>query len=263
MDLDMTVRYLDDLTALNVTVPDQAIAAADIYRAALAAAGEAPAADLQAALVAGKVNPSNVGDMVREAALRQAAQQNAHQVVTALRTTINKAIRDALREDSDRIIGELRTQFDPAAAEVVKAAAHFGPDTTADDVITEKPDVVKRFNQIAAHVTTLDLVARAYRSLLSDVLRELPDDIATLFVADASDLNHLRELYRPTRSWLALAHAGFTLRLNTPVEAAEVVARADAKAAELAKAEHERAVKANRHKHRFEPAIRGAGNGAN
>jgi hypothetical protein len=252
MDLDLTIRYLDDLTALNVTVPAKAIDAADVYRAALAAAGEAPAADLQAALVAGKLNPKNIGGMVREAALAQAAQQNAHQVVASLRLTINKVIRDALREDRDRIITELRKGFDPAAAEVAKAAEHFGPGTTAEDIVTARPDVVKKYNQLAAHVTTLDLVSRAYRTLLSDVLRELPDDIATLFVADAEDLGTLRELYRSHGSWLALAHAGYTLRLNTPNEAAALVARAEAKAAELAKAEHDKAVEANRHRHRFD-----------
>ena len=44
---------------------------------------------------------------------------------------------------------------------------------------------MKRFNQIAAHVTTLDAVSRTYRTLLSDVLRELRDQTATLFVTDA------------------------------------------------------------------------------
>ena len=252
MDLDLTVRYLDDLTALNVRVPDKAIAAADIYRAALTTAAEQPATEIQTALAAGTVTAKNVGDMVRDAALRQAAQQNAHQVVQALVLPISKAIRRALRESRDRIISELRKQFDPAAAEVAKAAAHFGPDTTAEDVITENPDVVKRFNQIAAHVTTLDSISRTYRTLLSDVLRELPDQIAALFVADAGNLDHLAEVYRTRGSWLALAHAGYKLQLNTPAEAAEVMARAEAKASEAAKAEHEHAVKANRFAHRFD-----------
>lgn len=252
MDLDLTVRYLDDLTALNVTLPDNAVRAADTYRAALAAAAEAPATDLQAALVAGTLTPDNIAAMVSDAALRQAAAKNAHEVVNALRTTFNKVIRDALRLDRDRITKELRAQFDPAAAKVAEAAQHFGPDTTPDQVITAKPDVVKRYNQVAAHVTALDAVTQAYRTLLSDVLRELPDDIVTLFITGADDLDHARDLYRARGSWLALAHAGFSLRLNTPSEAAKVSARASAKAQEAAAAEHALAVKASQHRHRFE-----------
>lgn len=252
MDLDLTIRYLDDLTAHNVTVPEKAVRAADTYRAALTAAAEAPAADLHAALMDGTLTPDSVGPMVREAAIRQAAAQNAHQVITALRTTFNKVIRDALREHQSQIVADLRKEFEPAAKAVTTAAKHFGPDTTAEDVITARPDVVKQFNALAAHSQTLDTVSRLYRSLLSDITRELPADIVTLFVAKADDLNQADDLYRNRDRWISLARAGFTLRLNTPAEAASVTAGAAAKAAAALEAEKQKAVAASRHRHRFE-----------
>lgn len=256
MELDLTVRYLDDLTALNVTLPTKSVAAADAYREALRVASLSPAADLAAGILGGIITADTIGEHVSTGALELAAKAHAHELVRNLGTTFNRAIRDGLREDAERIITELRATFDPAAKAIMDAALHFGPGTTAADVITAKPDVVKRYNSISSHGVTLDAVRRAYLTLLTDVTRDRPDEIAALFVTDADDLNALEETYRDREPWLSLAHHGYTLRLNTPAEAERVVAAAHAKEQARLAAEKAEQVAAMRHANRF--ALRGA-----
>lgn len=252
MDLDLTVRYLDDLTAVNVTPPAKSVAAADVYREALRTAALTPADDLNAGVLDGSITAETVGQMVRDAALAQAAQQNAHLIVRDLHNTFNRAIRDGLREDTTRLTAELRTVFDPAAEKVTAAAKHFGPDTTAEEIVTAKPEVVKQWNQMHAHTATLDTVSRLYRTLISDVRRELPDRVSTLFVTGAVDLDQAEELYRQRGRWLALAHAGIGLHLNTPEEAQRLVVTAQQLEAKRLQSDHEERVKVNRFRHRFD-----------
>ena len=84
MDLDLTIRYLDDLTALGVTVPKAATDARAIYDAALAVAGVNPLSTLHAALEAGELTPGNVGERVQAAAFDLTAQRNALEIVRNL-----------------------------------------------------------------------------------------------------------------------------------------------------------------------------------
>lgn len=226
MDLMLTTRYLDDLAGLGVTVPAKSQTAREVYEAAIAAAAAKPSDALKQKLEAGELTPDNVGSHVRDAALELGAQQNAHQIVRDLGLTIHRAIREGLREEVARIHAELKATFAPAAAGIAKAAAHFGPDATADEVVRMKPEAVKMWNQTSGYMSTLDAVSIAYRTLLVDVLRTPVDRQVTLFVTeilhDVNDLNSADELYRVRGSWLALAHAGYTLTLNTVEEANQV-----------------------------------------
>lgn len=252
MDLNLTIRYLDDLAGLGVTIPKRCLDARGIYEAALAAASSHPSDSLRLALDAGALTPENVGDRVREAAISLTAKQNAHQIVRDLQNTLNKAIREALCEHATQIHGELDAVFKPAADGVARAAQHFGPDTTADEVLAMPTAAAAQWRTLASHMHTLDVVSAGYRSFLVDVMRTPPENKAALFITDGSKLDLAAELYRVRGSWHAMAAAGISLRLNTPEQAAAVVAEAQEIQARATAAEREAHLKAHRHKHRLE-----------
>ena len=83
------------------------------------------------------------------------------------------------------------------------------------------------------------------------MLRELPDEPVSLFIANGKTLNlaHASALYRVNGGWLTLAHAGFKLRLNTPTEAAELVAAARAREARAVEEHRQAQLAAHRRKH--------------
>jgi hypothetical protein len=250
MDITQTTMYLDDLTALGVTLPTATATARDIYTEALRAARLDPSTGLKEALEAGTVTPENVAELVRQAARDLGAQAHASQIVRDLHVTLNQAMRAALREDVDRIHRELRAVFEPAAATVTKAAQHFGPSTTADEVIGGKPEAIKLWKDVTGASGTLDAVSVAYRPLVVDILHNAPDPMVALFVDRPADLDQASEVYRAGNGcWLALAHAGFKLKLNSPTEAQAVVqADADRKA-KAAAAEREAQLAEHRRKY--------------
>lgn len=254
MDITLTVRYLDDLANLGVTIPDATARARDVYDAAVLTASAHPSDDLKAQLEAGTVTPDNVGELVYKAAADLTAKQNAHQIVRDLQLTLNKAMRQGLRDNEHRIVADLRATFKPAADGITKAAQHFGPGTTSDQVISAPAEVIAAWNATASQAATLDTVSAAYRSLLNDVTNELPtgEDMVSLFVTGKTvNLDHAASLYRGPDKWLALAHAGFKLRLNSPAEARAVVASAaDLKAKQ---AEAERALRLAEHRRQHMP----------
>jgi hypothetical protein len=254
MDITQTTLYLDDLTALGVTLPTSTANARDIYFEALRATKFDPATDIMAAIEAGTVTPENVAELVQQAARDLGAQAHASQIVRDLHRTLNRAMRDGLRGEAGRIRRELRAVFDPAAAAITKAAQHFGPGTRAEDVINAKPEVVKMWREASAHTRTLDDVTAAYRALVLNVLAEQPEQIVSLFVDKPADIDHAAELYRGNGSWLALAHAGFKLRLNSPADAQAVMQAHEDVKAKAAAAEREKAIAANKYRHRFDLA---------
>lgn len=250
MDLILTTRYLDDLAGLGVTIPAESDNARRIYNEALAAAAVHPVDTLREAFAAGEITPDNVAAAVRQAAADMTAQQNAHAIVSSLSTALNKAIRDGLRSHFDQIHADLAATFSPAADEVMKAARHFGPDTSADEVLTMRPEAIKAWKQVGAAATTLDAVSRAYRSLLVDVMADRHDQPVTLFVTGSEvNVDQAAETYRVSGSWLALAHAGFRLKLNTPTEARSIERQWEQVKAKAVAAEREIELAAHRRKY--------------
>ena len=150
MELDLTVRYLDTLTALGVRVPKAATDAAAIYSTALAAASRQPDDTLRLALEAGELTPENVADRVHAAASDLTAQQNALTLVRNLMLPLNRVIREALRDNRDRITTDLAAAFKPAAEKVTEAGKHFGPDTKADHVIDRGPELIDLWRSLSA-----------------------------------------------------------------------------------------------------------------
>jgi hypothetical protein len=81
------------------------------------------------------------------------------------------------------------------------------------------------------------------------ILGEQPEPLVALFVDRPADLDHAREVYRGNGCWLALAHAGFKLKLNSPTEA-QAVMQADAdRKAKAAAAEREAQLAEHRRKY--------------
>lgn len=250
MDLMLTIPYLDQLASLGVTIPPEAANARGVFDEALLVANRKPSDDLKDALVAGKVTPANVGEMVYKAAAEHTAQESAHAIVRDLQLTLNRIMHDALRADEAQIVRQLREKFTPAAKAVTEAAKHFGPEATAEQIITGQPEVIEAWRFLEAHMRTLNAVSSAYRSLLGSVTRTLPDAQVILFVTGKGiDLDRAAGIYRANGAWLALARAGYTLRLNSTTEAATVTARAEDAKAQRAAAAREQYLKAHRLQH--------------
>lgn len=122
----------------------------------------------------------------------------------------------------------------------------FGPDATGDQIVHMSAEAIAAWKELDEHSHTLERVSVAYRSLLNDVLREMPTELVSLFVTGTVDLGHAAELYQRRNCWHELAHAGFKLRLNDTTEAAAVVARAQAVRGEQEAAEREHQLEAHR-----------------
>lgn len=231
MELVLAILHVDDLARLGVTIPKPTADARAIFDAAQVAASLQPADTLRRALEAGEITPENVGDLLRSTALDHSAQQSAHALVLDLQFALNRQLHKGLLEAEAKIVTELRAVFAPAAAIVTAAAGHFGPETTAEQVIGMGEAAVESWNQLGAATKVLDKVFSAYLCQLREVTRTLPEQPVTLFVTGKGvlDLEHAAALYaKPRTRWLGLAHDGFTLRLNSTTEAAELVAKVQA-----------------------------------
>jgi hypothetical protein len=232
--------WLNDLEAYGATPPQAAVDAQKLLTAAGDAALAPPSDDLRAQLAAGKLTSANVGQKVRIAALDAVARQGSQVLVRDLMAPIAKITTTAIRADASRLVGELRTQWDAAAKVVSTASKYFGPEDSAGDVILRGATAAASWQAVggAAHVMTR--ISRLRATLTRDFgygSVDVLDHPGVLYVTEAGDLDQLAATWSGQSGittlasrgpqvgapWLALVAAGWTLRLNTDLQASQVL----------------------------------------
>lgn len=244
----MTPRqFAANLDRLGVPVPDDLAALLATLAAINTTANAQPTTDLAEQLAAGTLNASNVGEAIQQAAYALAAKQHMHQVARELESPIARAAARVMRDNAEQLIKALRPVWDKAAAGVMAAGQHFPPGATAEQILHGGTSAAAAWENLAANLHTLtqirgvrcDLAAAGYGPSQQD---------ATWWIASAEDADHLARanglMYGAGETFHKLAHAGYTLRLNTAGEAQQVEkgahaatskAQAEAEAVALAK----------------------------
>lgn len=237
-------RTITDLAAFGVKIDQEVTNAMALLDAARATTLRNPTGDLAAAYDAGTLTLDNIAEQITTAATIAAASERVHLAANTIEQCVHGTIRAWIRANADTILKTLRPQFDQAAAIVQVAAKHFAPGATDKQILAGGSPAVVAHEKLAAALMTLGQI-RALRVNVGECARWGEQDASWYITGakDMADLDRAHFAYTGTGDGFhALAYAGFTLRLNTPAEAAKVAAGAQATTDQAeAKAREERA----------------------
>lgn len=240
-------RFAKDLAALGVALPPHLaeVQAIDLALGILRTA--APSGDFEEDVKAGRITAANVTERARAAAIEMVTHAKARELANAAHDALNARKNQALAADGDAIIAAMVPAFELAAKDLAAFVERFGADPAAEAVLAAEGGS-EAWQARSAALATFDRVRRVAFDLFGPYFgTEAP----TWFIASAADTEALRlarNVYSHTAvGFIALIAAGFTLKLNTAVEAEGVVdaVKADAKA-KAAAAAAERAAEKER-----------------
>jgi hypothetical protein len=217
-------RLIADLEQHGVKTDKTVTEAVAVIEAARAVVDTRPIADLRAAYETGQISATNAADAITQAATLAVASERIREASGALQDAANATLRRWVGAREDQIVKALRPAFDKAAATVQLAGRYFAPNATSDQILAGGSDAVRAREGLAAALDTLAAI-RNCRVQVADCAGN-PEQDATWYIEGARDLDHLDEAHRTYsgsgNAFHALAHAGYTLRLNTKTEAAKV-----------------------------------------
>lgn len=254
VDVNEVLALAATLTAAGYDAGPVPKRAASIWDAVSAAAAN-PARHLDAALI--DLDPADVVERLHRVAAELATVgQHEQRAEQSVNRQLAASTIEAMRGDADRLIVQMRAEFDPAV-KVVETAAAAGLLPTTDAALlaeTGTPEQIAAYRKLGPAVATLDRLA-ALRNQITEVLQVGPvDPFMVAFLAEASSLLHLEgarriwvgetevvqhdmplvgsHLARVRRqrlggAWLALAVGSYKLRLNTGREAQSVLDAAE------------------------------------
>lgn len=241
-------RIVADLRAAGVTVPKHVSAALDLLKTARETMLTDPTAGLRDEYDAGTLTTTNVAERMIHAATIAAAAERLRLALVTIEQAVTRTVNVWLKTDADKIVTALRPAFDEAAAIVQTAGAHFPPHASAAQILDGGAAAAAAHEQLAEALAALDHL-RNLRVSVAYAAGEGEQD-ASWWIADARDAGALeqaqRAYYGSGNAFHALAHEGFTLRLNTTAEAARVAAGARAATEAEEHARREAALKEHR-----------------
>jgi hypothetical protein len=255
-------RLIADLTAFGVK-PDQGVTEAlNLITEARAVRNAQPIADLEAAYAAGDITSANVRDAIIAAATLAAGAERIHAAAAVVENAASGRLRRWIGSREDALVKAMRPAFDEAAVHVTTAAGYFPPNVTSDQLVAAGSKALAAQEHLEAALSTLARI-RSCRVQVADCAGHEAQDV-TWYIAGARDLDHLeaaeRAYYGTGDAFHALAHQGFTLRLNTRDEAAAVRKGAhDVSAAQEAEARQARAAELKDANAGWMPQITSAG----
>ncbi|MGO4340689.1 hypothetical protein [Pedococcus sp. 2YAF34] len=217
-------RLITDLKRFGVKTDETVTEALAVIHAARDTRNAQPIEDLRAAYSNGDITSANAADRIISAATLAAGSERVHLAAAAVEDGANTTLRRWLGAREEQIVKALRPAFDAAAAGVQLAGRHFAPDVTATQLIAAGSAAVAANEGLEAALSTLARI-RSCRVQVADCAGH-PEQDVTWYIEGAHDLEHLdvaRRAYTGAGdAFHALAHAGFTLRLNTVQEAVKV-----------------------------------------
>lgn len=217
-------RLIADLTALGAKTDKTITEALAVIEQVRATRNAQPIDDLRSAYANGDITSANAAQAILSAATQAAASERIHLAAAAVEDAANGTIRRWLATREDTLVKAMRPAFAKAAAQVQVAGSHFAPNVTADQLVAAGSAAVAASEGLDAALSTLARI-RSLRAQVADCAGT-PEQDVTWYIEGANDLDHLdtaRRAYSGTGdAFHALAHAGFTLRLNTQQEAARI-----------------------------------------
>ncbi|GAA1783538.1 MAG: hypothetical protein LCH77_09760 [Actinobacteria bacterium] len=206
----------------GLTLPKESQAALDALTALAAARDADPAAEAVAA--AGSITARNAAARLSELATALTVKDHAATAFTTLEQPLARRFFDGLRDAGDDLITAMRPRFDTAAAVVHTAGRYFPPGASKSAVLDAGDQAVTAYRDLDAALDTLARIRNA-RVILGDLSGQ-PEQHVSWFIAKAADAaaldNAARLFTAPGNAFHNLAHGGYTLRLNTRAEAAQV-----------------------------------------
>lgn len=240
----MTARGVEAcLAECGVPLPPAAQTAIDTLAALEGEGSRDVVAEAIEAAANSPLTPKNAGKRVQDLAAALTARDRAAEAARHYERAVLDEFRLAIVASSDELVVAMRPYFDEAAKVVQEAGAIIDPDrppTTNDDL--HALELVQALDEAQRRL----FVAQSTRLRVAEMSGFAEAD-ASWFIEAAADLEQLRlaRMWKK-RGWHRLTRAGFTLRLNTPAEAAAVVDRATGVSAAAEEAKQRARVNANR-----------------
>lgn len=231
-------RLIADLAGYGVTIDKSVTDALALLAAAREVVVTDPTADLRTEYEAGALTVDNVRERMITAATVAAAAERIRLAAQTIEGSVSGTVNAWIRANGDSIIKQLQPKFTEAAAVVQVAGQHFAPNATAETILKGGAEAAAAHEKLSQALATLDHL-RSLRMSVADVTGDGPQD-ATWWIDSARDVAELDRAgyaYRGSgNAFHALAHAGFTLRMNTTADATRVAsgARATTEAEETA-----------------------------
>lgn len=225
-------RFMIDLASFGVKLDPAVAEAMAVIEEARDVRNARPLEDLASKYARGEVTSRNTREQIIEAATLAAGSERIHLAAAQIENAACGTLRAWVKKNSDQIVDQLRLAFDQRAAHVAVAAHYFPPDATPAQLVAAGAAAVEAHEGLDATLSTLNTL-RSLRVEVADCAGFGADEQdATWWIAgarDAASLEHARRLFHGVgNAFHALAHAGFTLRMNTTAEAAKVAAGARA-----------------------------------
>lgn len=235
------------LDRVGITPPEAAARALETLEAITAAASRDHYAEALATVH--ELTPDNAAERVHELALAMSTRTHLTGAARHLEGPVARAYVDAIRADVDGIIAQMRPAFDAAAATVAVATDLVPEGTTPADLLTLGDAAIAAHRAVESARSTLTLV-NAARVTLARLTGEGDTPRVSWYVAPSNrGMDELRQagaVWQRGLRWERLLTRGFTLRLNTPGEAAAIEAGAGAADAAALEAQRAARVEANR-----------------
>lgn len=240
-------RLIADLTGYGATTDKTVTEALAVIEQARATRNATPIDDLRTEYASGQITSRNTTERIIAAATLAAAAERIHLASSAVEDAANGTLRRWIGSHHDRLVKALRPAFDDAAARVQAAAELFAPGTSDRELVAAGSRAVALHEGLDATLSTLAHI-RSLRAQVAECAGAGEQHV-TWYILAARDAKALEAAERAYTgggdAFHALAHAGFTLRLNTIDEAAKVAAGAAA-ATEAAETEARAALVASR-----------------
>lgn len=241
-------RLIADLRTYGVKTDKTVTEALAIIEASKAVRNISPVDDLRSAYANGDITSANVRDTIIQAASLAAGAERIALAANAVEDATNGTLRRWIGAREDQIVSTLRAPFGQAADYVHAAARYFPPNATDSQILAGGSKAVEAREGLGAALDKLNHI-RSLRMSVAECAGGGEQD-ASWYIDGATDLDALdaaqRAYYGSGNAFHSLAHAGFTLRLNTKSDAAKVAQGAKATTDAAEAVEREKRVAATR-----------------
>lgn len=219
------------LEALGIEPPEGLTTAVAVRRALSAAAVDSPTAPIADDLLHGRLTPDEAVKRVLAAAHELTIRDKAREVVKDLDRTVERAATRAVLAAADDILTAMRPKLTAACKQLTAAVEVLGPNPDKHAIRQLGPGAIRSWDQWQAAAATLDAIRRTRLALAEAGYgsRDTRTEHLSWYLAELPDEDYLAaatSIALPGPNLARLAAHGYKLALNTPEQAAKLLAEA-------------------------------------
>lgn len=170
VDIATCLRLSKAVARLGGTVPTELQRILDTLGEILKWVPKSPADVLSDFMKDYSITPGNVAFMLEESMVKSVSPDDAREMRGLATARLTQHFVESLHGPAgDELIGSLTAVFDEAVHGIVRAAEHFGPDTTADQVLELGDEAAAAWRALGTHQQVLDDIQQNVIHLLVDV----------------------------------------------------------------------------------------------